>query len=129
MMQGRLLCWRVVRRTCIAAGFAFCAASAPPQAVAEGFLSSIEDLPLAPGLSEDRGDGLSFDAAAGRIVDAYARGDVDEASVLKFYEETLPQLGWTADSARQYRRNGERLRLEVNRGAQGLIVHYSLSPQ
>ena len=106
------------------------AVAAPMQVgAADVFLSRLEDLPLAPGLSEDANAGLSFDSAAGRIVEAYARGNLTEDQVLQFYQETLPQLGWTADSARQYRRSGERLRLDVVRSGQGLTVHYSLSPQ
>jgi len=96
---------------------------------ADAFLSRLEDLPLAPGLSEDTAAGLSFDSAGGRIVEAYARGDLPADQVLRFYEETLPQLGWTAENQRQYRRGGERLRLELTQSGQGLTVHYSLSPQ
>jgi hypothetical protein len=96
---------------------------------ADVFLSRLEDLPLAPGLSEDTAAGLSFDSAGGRIVEAYARGNMTEDQVLQFYKETLPQLGWTAESARQYRRSGERLRLELTPGGSGVTVHYSLSPQ
>jgi hypothetical protein len=96
---------------------------------ADVFLSRLEDLPLAPGLSEDTAAGLSFDSAGGRIVEAYARGNMTEDQVLQFYKETLPQLGWTAESARQYRRSGERLRLELTPGGPGVTVHYSLSPQ
>jgi hypothetical protein len=96
---------------------------------ADVFLSRLEDLPLAPGLSEDTAAGLSFVSAGGRIVEAYARGNMTEDQVLQFYKETLPQLGWTAESARQYRRSGERLRLELTPGGPGVTVHYSLSPQ
>lgn len=96
---------------------------------ADVFLSRLEDLPLAPGLSEDTAAGLSFDSAGGRIVESYARGNMTEDQVLQFYKETLPQLGWTAESARQYRRSGERLRLELTPGGPGVTVHYSLSPQ
>ena len=105
------------------------AAFAAPANAADVFLSRLEDLPLAPGLSEDTGAGLSFDSAGGRIVEAYARGHLTEDQVIHFYRETLPQLGWTADNERQYRRGGERLRLELTRSGQGLTVHYSLSPQ
>ena len=105
------------------------AALAPLAGAADVFLSRLEDLPLAPGLSEDAAAGVSFDSAGGRIVEAYARGNMTEEQVLQFYTETLPQLGWTAESARQYRRGGERLRLELTPGGQGLTVHYSLSPQ
>ena len=100
-----------------------------PATRADVFLSRLEDMPLAPGLSEDAAAGLSFDSASGRIVEAYARGNLTEDQVLHFYQETLPQLGWTSEGARQYRRGGERLRLELTKSGQGLTVHYSLSPQ
>jgi len=96
---------------------------------AEGFLTRVEDLPLAPGLAEDVRNGFAFDSASGRIVDAYATGDISEEQVLRFYRETLPQLGWTAEGDGRYRRNGEQLRLDVDRDADGVTVHYSLSPQ
>jgi len=96
---------------------------------ADVFLSRLEDMPLAPGLSEDAAAGLSFDSASGRIVEAYARGDLTEDQVLQFYADTLPQLGWTAEGARLYRRGGERLRLELVRNGRLLTVHYLLSPQ
>jgi hypothetical protein len=124
--SGRRLFWRASLIMAIGCGAAVVAA---PDGAADVFLSRLEDLPLAPGLSEDAGAGLSFDSAGGRIVEAYARGNLTEDQVLHFYEETLPQLGWTAENARQYRRDGERLRLEILRSGQGLTVHYSLSPQ
>jgi hypothetical protein len=118
--------WSLLFRVGLIGGVA---AFAAPANAADVFLSRLEDLPLAPGLSEDAAAGLSFDSAAGRIVEAYARGNLTEAQVIHFYRETLPQLGWTADNERQYRRGGERLRLELTRSGQGLTVHYSLSPQ
>ena len=124
--SGRRLLLRTSAITVIASAAAI---YATPGGAADVFLSRLEDLPLAPGLSEDAAAGLSFDSAAGRIVEAYARGNLTEDQVLRFYQETLPQLGWTADNARQYRRSGERLRLDVRRSGQGLVVHYSVSPQ
>ena len=124
--SGRCLLLRTSAITAIASAAAICATLA---GAADVFLSRLEDLPLAPGLSEDAAAGLSFDSAGGRIVEAYARGNMTEQQVLQFYEETLPQLGWIADNERQYRRGGERLRLELTPSGQGLTVHYSLSPQ
>lgn len=86
-------------------------------------------MPLLPGLSEDTNSGVSFDTAGGRIVEAFARGNVTEQQVIDFYSETLPQLGWTTESATEYRRGGEKLRIELVPDEQGLVVRYSLSPQ
>jgi hypothetical protein len=86
-------------------------------------------MPLLPGLSEDTSSGVSFDTAGGRIVEAIARGNVTEREVLDFYRQALPQLGWTAESATEYRRGGEKLRIELESDEQGLVVRYSISPQ
>ena len=81
----------------VAAGLLFATAIFPvfPSVAQEaaGFVSTIEDLPLMPGLIEEEG-GMVFDSARGRIVDAYATGPVSEAAVKEFYDDTLPQLGW-----------------------------------
>jgi hypothetical protein len=96
---------------------------------AEEFLSVYEDLPLAPGLTEASDAGVSFDTPAGRIVEAYARGKVKAAEVLKFYAATLPQLGWTRESDRAYRREAEVLRLETTQERGGLTLHFTISPE
>jgi hypothetical protein len=124
-----MLAYGCFRRSVVVALGLVCCTALAAALRADGFLSRVEDLPLAPGLAEDFGAGFSFDSAGGRLVDAYARGDVSAESVLEFYAQTLPQLGWTIAGAAQYVRNGERLNLEIVRGADGIVVHYSLSPQ
>jgi hypothetical protein len=100
-----------------------------PTVAGEAFVSSVEDLPLMPGLSEDKPAGLTFDSAGGRIVEAYAIGEVSKDEVLHFYGETLPQLGWTPEAPALFHRGGETLRLDFQTGAKGLTVHYYLSPR
>ncbi len=96
---------------------------------AEGFLAAYEDLPLAPGLTEVAGAGVSFDSPAGRIVEAYGHGAVKVADILKFYAATLPQLGWTRESDTRYRREAEVLRLDPVAERQGLTVRFTVSPE
>lgn len=114
--------------------FLGCLAAALPSARlaaedAPGFVAGLEDLPLMPGLSELTGSGFAFDTADGRIVEAYATGEVAEDEVLKFYAETLPQLGWEQASPRGFRREGERLSIEFVAGARPITVHFSLAPE
>ena len=45
------------------------------------FVAGIEDLPLMGGLIEDVDAGLVFDKPEGRIVEAYATGEVSAAAV------------------------------------------------
>lgn len=103
--------------------------AAPSLAPAQGFLSVTEDLPLAPGLAELAGSGLSFDSPGGRIVEAYAKGPASLADVLKFYAATLPQLGWTRESDTLYRRDAEVLKLDAKPEGKALVVHFTISPE
>jgi hypothetical protein len=102
-------------------------ASAPARA--DGFLSAYEDLPLAPGLAEVAGSGLSFDSASGRIIEAYASGKVAATAVLTFYAATLPQLGWTRDSDTLYHRDSEVLHIEPAAESGAVVVHFTISPE
>ncbi len=95
-----------------------------------GFVSTIEDLPLMPGLIEDEG-GMVFDSARGRIVETFATGWVNEAAVRDFYDETLPQLGWRPLGAGAFQRENEILMVEFPGGpgaAPPLTVGFRLMP-
>ncbi len=104
-------------------------AVAPGPAAAQGFLSAYEDLPLAPGLEEVPGSGLSFDGPGGRIVEAYAEGAASAAEVLKFYAATLPQLGWARETDTLYRRESEVLTLEAKGQGRAVVVRFKISPE
>ncbi len=93
------------------------------------FVAGLEDLPLMPGLNELTGSGFAFDSATGRIVEAYATGDLAQQQVLDFYAETLPQLGWEQASPRGFKREGERLSIEFVKGGNPLTVRFSLAPE
>lgn len=94
-----------------------------------GFVAGVEDLPLMPGLHEVEEAGTKFDSATGRIVEAYAVGQVEEADILAFYAESLPQLGWAMVDQTLFHRAGESLKIETSRENSEVTVHFSLSPQ
>jgi hypothetical protein len=94
-----------------------------------GFVAGVEDLPLMPGLTELSGSGYAFGSSNGRIVEAYATGDVSQQQVLDFYSTTLPQLGWEAATSHSYRRQGERLAIEFVKGTGPLTVHFTVTPE
>ncbi|MBI1777715.1 MAG: hypothetical protein HYR63_20440 [Proteobacteria bacterium] len=102
----------------------------PASVAAEpGFVEGVEDLPLMDGLAALPDAGLSFDAPEGRIVVAYAKGQVSPETVIAFYASTLPQLGWQRLSERSFQREKERLSLEITRDSQGLTVRFTLAPK
>lgn len=83
-------------------------------ASAEEFLSVLDDMPLAPGLTELADQAANFDTPAGRIVDAAAEGATDQKAVAAFYDKTLPALGWVRAGAGRFTRDHELLTISVS---------------
>jgi hypothetical protein len=118
-------------------GFAaalLCFATLPGLAAAQDsesdrYVAGIPDLPLMPGLQALPDSGLVFDKPSGRIVEAFAEGGMTLQSVVAFYDETLPQLGWQREASGAYLRDGERLKLDLSQDARGVTVHFRLFPQ
>jgi hypothetical protein len=117
MVQVRLL-------SLLLAGFLV---TAIPAWAGHGFLNEIEDLPLPQGLTEATG-GMLFDTADGRIVEALATGDIDPPQVRRFYDETLPELGWRALGGLSFRRDKEILRIAIEEKHHPVVVRFSLAP-
>jgi len=95
---------------------------------APAFLSTMGDVPLAPGPSERPELGLTFDDPAGRIVEAFAVGSATRDAVTSFYHATLPGLGWAELGPGRFRRDKEVLLIEFIGADSGLAVRYLLSP-
>ncbi|PPR10787.1 MAG: hypothetical protein CFH41_01362 [Alphaproteobacteria bacterium MarineAlpha11_Bin1] len=97
-------------------------------AISQTFFSAIEDLPLAPGLSESVDEGVRFDSLDGRIVTAIAYGAGDIAAYRGFYDKALPSLGWQRYAVDVYRRDKETLRLQLKRGISNVEVRIRVVP-
>ncbi|MBL4748241.1 MAG: hypothetical protein JKY17_05570 [Magnetovibrio sp.] len=96
-------------------------------AEAPRFISVIEDLPLMTGLNEV-GEGVQFSTAQGRIAEVTTTGTISKATVLVFYESTLPQLGWTRVGRGRFTREDETLELVFEGAAPNLSVRFALAP-
>ena len=104
-------------------------AAAVPASAAE-YIKAVSDLPLADGLKEQAEKATVFDTPLGRIVNAYATGNVKPAAVLDFYDDTLPALGWDRQKAGTYQRKNEILKIDVWGPDEGPTnVSYTLSSQ
>ncbi len=97
-------------------------------AAQDAFFLTVSDLPLMPGLEEAPESALVFDNPGGRLVEVSASGAIPRDSILSFYGETLPQLGWVAVQEGWFEREGEVLRLVVTGGAGAMVVTFSISP-
>lgn len=97
---------------------------------ADSFFTDLEELPIMSGLAENQAAAVTFETASGRIIEVEASGAVQAGSVLKFYGETLPQLGWARVADGVFERDQERLTLKISdTGTDRVLVAFSLSPK
>ena len=131
---GLRQCW------CHALGLALIVIATPLSATE--YLKAVEDLPLAPGLVEDRNATTVFDKPAGRIVEMRASGRNISSAVMvfTFYGETLPQLGWQPQFTRgkdeikgttelRFMRSREMLSLVITETDGGIVVRFAITPR
>ncbi len=103
--------------------------SMAPMGRADGrFLAGVEDLPLMPGLREVPEATIIFDKPVGRLVRAMAKGESDPAALWRFYDETLPQLGWRRVATGHFVRDGEGLQITAEKHGATLIVRFAIAP-
>ena len=81
------------------------------------YVEGMGDVPVMPGLAPAEEAPLVFDKPAGRIAQSVMAGAMDRNAVLSFYNQTMPQLGWSrapqrAGGSASFLREGEELRLE-----------------
>lgn len=94
------------------------------------FFSSIQDMPLMPGLTELSDQMVVFDKPEGRIVESLAVAETGSADDIEnYYEEVLPQFGWNRIARNSFIRGEERLNLafETREGRQ--LVRLTLTPK
>jgi hypothetical protein len=115
----------LVRAVVIAVAFGMSAAHA------EEFLSVLDDMPLAPGLTELTDQAADFETPAGRIIDAAAQGEVGSAAIMAFYDNTLPALGWVREKQGLFVRDHERLTIAAVPAARKgwITAKFSLRPR
>ena len=76
------------------------------EAADDKFVAGIADLPLMPGFYLVDEATVIFEKPAGRFVRAIAKGDRTEDAFWRFYEETLPHLGWRTVKRGNFVRDG-----------------------
>ncbi|WP_353858375.1 hypothetical protein [Azospirillum formosense] len=99
------------------AGVPLSATSSARAADSARYVEGMGDVPVMPGLAPAEEAPLVFDKPAGRIAQSVMAGAMDRNAVLSFYNQTMPQLGWSrapqrAGGSASFLREGEELRLE-----------------
>jgi hypothetical protein len=105
------------------------AAQTPAQQDAQ-FFTAIADMPLMPGLIELPDQTVMFDKPEGRIIESVAEIEsVSEEDVSKYYNTTLPQLGWSRIAENTYTREGEQLNLKFETLQRHRFFRITVTPQ
>jgi hypothetical protein len=96
---------------------------------ASSWIEGVEDLPLMPQLTRASTPPVVFDKPIGRIIQASAEGNVPAADVRRFYETSLPQLGWIASAPLTWVRGKERLTIELTPQQSRTLVRFTVAPE
>lgn len=94
------------------------------------FFTTLNDVPLMPGLQEITEQAVLFDKPGGRIAESTAATEAHNAEAIRnFYDRTLPQLGWSREGANVFTRQDEQLEVNIEESAGYNIVHITVRPR
>ena len=88
----------------------------------------VGDLPIMPALSVEPALGFAFDSPNGRIVMVFASSAVAPPDIMRFYNESLPAIGWTGGDG-SWRRGSEALLISEVTTAAGRLWRLMVRPQ
>ncbi len=95
------------------------------------FVPGFEDVPLLEGMSPAEDGSMSFDSPEGRFIQVYmsAPQESTKKQIIKFYDESLPPLGWIREKSRNttcYTREDESLCIDITGNKPPLAVRFEL---
>mgnify|MGYP001407849577 CR=1 FL=1 len=90
-------------------------------------ISFIDEIPVMETMSVEPELSFSFDSPSGRIIILIATSDEKEESILRFYDEIMPQLGWTMVGS-EYLRGSEKFELISSNNQNGMIWRLTITP-
>ena len=90
-------------------------------------ISFIDDIPVMETMNVEPEFSFSFDSPSGRIIILFATSDEKEESIVRFYDEIMPQLGWTMVGS-EYLRGSEKFELISSNNQNGMIWRLTITP-
>ena len=87
----------------------------------------VGDLPIMPALSVEPALGFAFDSPNGRIVMVFASSAAAAPDIMRFYNESLPAIGWTGGDG-SWRRGSEVLLISEVTTAAGRLWRLMVRP-
>lgn len=98
------------------------------QSNAEDFLAGNSDIPIMNGLKINTTEQMDFDTPTGQllVLEGNALQKTGE-DVLKFYENTLPQLGWIQKEKGVFVRQNDTLTLSILKNKKPAKIRFDIS--
>lgn len=94
------------------------------------FLQYVDDVPLMSGLFESTDETFIFEKPEGRIIKTTVLSETQNKQAIKtFYDQTLPELGWTVHRPNIYLRGDEKMTIEYSNDGSFTIVLFTLEPK
>ena len=91
-------------------------------------INFIDDIPVMETMNVEPEFSFSFDSPSGRIIILFATSDEKEESIVRFYDEIMPQLGWIMTDS-EYLRGSEKFELLSSNNQNGIIWRLSITPK
>ena len=91
-------------------------------------INFIDDIPVMETMNVEPEFSFSFDSPSGRIIILFATSDEKEESIVRFYDEIMPQLGWIMTDS-EYLRGSEKFELLSSNNQNGIIWRLSITPE
>ncbi len=96
---------------------------------ASEFIPGIDGLPLMEGLVLIPEQQVFFETSNGRIVEVLASSGNSPRDIMLYYTETLKQLGWVPILQNEFRREEEKLSIQIyDHKTEKFVVRFSISP-
>ena len=88
----------------------------------------VGDIPIMPALSVEPALGFAFDSPNGRIVMIFASSAAAAPDIMRFYNESLPAIGWTGSDG-SWRHGSEMLLISEVTTTAGRLWRLMVRPQ
>ncbi len=94
------------------------------------FFESPSDIPLMPGLYEVPDELVVFDKPGGRIIESVAASKALAGGEIRaFYNQVLPQMGWSKSGPNAFIRQDELLIMKIETQDDLSIIRFMVSPR
>ena len=109
-------------------GMLECASLLASQAAESQQHGWVADVPIMPGLSVEPALGFAFDSPNGRIVMIFASSVATASDIMRFYNDSLPAIGWMGGDG-SWLRGSEALLISEVTTAAGRLWRLMVRPQ